>query len=158
MGIAPERYTAPVETAVTRHPPAPRAYVLTFHNGYDEPCAVVYAQSARHSRKQFEVIDGATYVSTSSRRAKDLDKYAPQGGPTVTDLVRNHGWHFGCSGCQEMVTIESHPEFVILRDDPTGPYLACGPSCLEKARARHSAFLARVQATLDAALSQQPAA
>ena len=113
---------------MTRANTTPHAYVLRYRNGYNEPCAVVYALTAKAARQQFGRIDGASYISTEADRREELDVYAPS-GPTVTDLLTRHSWHFECHACAEFVTRERHPEAIVEGEDPDVPKVYCNATC-----------------------------
>lgn len=130
-----------------------KAYELRYRNGYNEPCAIVYAKNSREAHKQYDAIDGATYIATETRRAPEFDGY-PR-GPTVTDLLTKHSWWFGCQECGEDVRHDRHPGLVVADEDRHHPMVFCGPTCAatrptheaERAR-RHTETMRVVEAAL----------
>ncbi len=109
-----------------------RAYLLRYRDGDMEPCAIVYAPTARDARRQFHAIDGAEYMRTDAERKPEFDA----GVPSALDLMAKHGWWFTCRHCGDPATFrESEPSPVVL-DDRAWPPTVAHAACHAKAEVR----------------------
>lgn len=111
--------------AKTAAPKPERAYLLRYHDGDMEPCAIVFAPTARAARRKFRAIDGAEYMHTTAERKPEFDG----GIPSALDLVANHGWWFTCHYCDDFVRHredEPAPVVIVERGDESGvAHAAC---------------------------------
>jgi len=109
---------------------AERAYVLRYRNGDDEPCAIVYARTARLARRQYRAIDGAEYMLVEAERRPEFDG----GVPAAVELMAKHGWWFTCVHCGDHCRIHEDvdaPRPVVLDESTHPPSVAC-PACFAK--------------------------
>jgi hypothetical protein len=75
------------------------------------------------------MVDGATYVETEATRKSEFDRHAFSGGPTTTQLLREHGWWFTCRLCGDTITTETHPLAIVGNENHHQPKVTCGPKC-----------------------------
>lgn len=111
--------------AKTAAPKPKRAYLLRYHDGDMEPCAIVHAPTARAARRQFRAIDNAEYMRTSAERKPEFDA----GIPSAADLIAKHGWWFTCRHCGDPVhQREGEPAPVVIverGDESSVAHAAC---------------------------------